>query len=77
VKRRPPSAISSRKKRGVFGPRVDRGLLVVIGLLCAAWEPLWRNQPDIADGIEAYQQKKWKEAQAHFEQAAKEIPDTP
>jgi Ca-activated chloride channel family protein len=50
--------------------------LLLVPLL-VGWEPLWRNQPDLADGIEAYAAKKWDEALAAFDQATKEVPDAP
>ena len=57
--------------------RLELALVVAVAGLSVAWEPLWRNQPDIEDGVASYQEKKWSQAQGHFEAAAKEIPDTP
>jgi Ca-activated chloride channel family protein len=56
-----------------------REIALVVGLsLCSAgWEPLWRTQPDIDDGIQAYNEKKWSEALSAYDEAAKAIPDTP
>jgi flagellar biosynthesis GTPase FlhF len=57
--------------------RLELLILTLCAGLCAAWNPFWRTQPDIDDGIRAYQEKKWSEALEAFDRAAKEIPDTP
>lgn len=64
-------------RSGLHTPMVQAVTVATLSLLLVGWEPLWRNQPEIADGIEAYGQKKWDEALTAFAQAAKEVPDAP